>query len=60
MGIACLPVLMRCPDGNNVCLFSLNCSVEGLKADISHSVPGIFSLVHILNEARFYQQWTWF
>jgi hypothetical protein len=59
MGIACgLSVLARYPGANNVLLFSFNCSAEGCKVDFYHSVSGIFSLKHVLNEARFNQKRT--
>ena len=58
MGIACdLSVLVHYLGGNNVHLFSLDCSSEGCKVDFYHSVSGMFPLKHVLNETRFYQQW---
>lgn len=61
MGIACdLSVLVRYPGGNNVLLFSFNCSVEGCRVDFYHSVSGMFSLKHVLSEATFNQQRTRF
>jgi hypothetical protein len=61
MGIACgLSVLVCYPGANNVLLFSFNCSVEGCKVDFYHSVSGMLSLEHILNEATFNQQRTRF
>jgi len=57
MGIACgLSVLVHYPGGNNVLLFSFNCSTEGYKVDFYHSVSGMFSLKHVLNEVRVNQK----
>jgi len=61
MGIACgLSVLVHYPGGNNVLLFSFNCSLEGCKVDFYRSVSGMFSLKHVFNEATFNQQRTRF
>jgi len=61
MRTACgLSVLVHYPGGNNVLLFSFNCSLEGYKVDFYHSVSGMFSLKHVFNEAMFNQQRTRF
>jgi hypothetical protein len=42
--------------GNNVLLFSFNCSAESYKVDFYHSVSRMFSLKHVLNEVRVNQK----